>query len=296
MNKKIRITGTRKHLKASEEYVDVQFSYGREIWEGSIPVVYRRTGLELRTDEAISEHLDAAYIACAPEARAKWTKEQKEFWADKERAHVTREFFDTLLSFLWSCVGCTLPTSPNWARRTQDIKEFGYTLSTDTARICTHCKGRKTHILLVPLPRGGETGYETWSTALRKKIISSLAGYDAYEGKSGHHLLPDHKFPEIRWDNETRRESIEHLNDADILRDFQLLSNQRNQQKREVCRSCAQTGKRGYPFGIKFYYSGNEQWPKDIPNTGKEAEKGCFGCGWYDLEMWRRSAIQKIGT
>jgi hypothetical protein len=66
-------------------------------------------------------------------------------------------------------------------------------------------------------------------------------------------LLPDHKFPEIRWGNDTKRDSPEHLNDKEIKEQFQLLSNQRNLQKREVCRQCYQTGDRGYPFGIKYY-------------------------------------------
>lgn len=182
---------------------------------------------------------------------------------------------------------CDLPPNPNWARRIQDIKEFGYTLATDTAHLCTKCNTKNTHLLLVPLPRGGITGYEVWSPGLRARIIQLHKNYDAYEGKNGQHLLPDHKFPEIRWDLNTKRDSLSHLSDNDILKDFQLLSNQRNQQKREVCRSCFQTGRRGFPFGIKFYYQGTEMWPDNIQKKGKQAENGCVGCGWYDMKAWR---------
>ena len=78
-------------------------------------------------------------------------------------------------------------------------------------------------------------------------------------------LLPDHKFPQKRWDAETRRESLAKLDVTEIKRDFQLISNQRNLRKREVCRKCYQTGNRGTPFGIKFYYVGGEKWPADVP-------------------------------
>lgn len=47
------------------------------------------------------------------------------------------------------------------------------------------------------------------------------------------------------------------------------------------------TKKRGYPFGVKFYYAGSEDWDSNIPEKGKEAEKGCVGCGWYDLLKWK---------
>ena len=127
-------------------------------------------------------------------------------------------------------------------------------------------------------------------------MVKLLHGYDAYEGKvvNKEGLLPDHKFPEIRWDESTRRESLEHLTDEEIRRDFQLLNNQRNQQKREACRRCFQENERGYPFGIKYYHVGNERWSPKIPRTGKRAEEGCVGCGWYDVEAWRQAIIKAL--
>ena len=104
--------------------------------------------------------------------------------------------------------------------------------------------------------------------------------------KSG--LLPDHKFPEIRWDKNTK-DINENLSNEEIREKFQLIDNQRNQQKREVCRKCFQTNKRGVIFGIEFFYHGSIDWPDDIPKTGKDAEAGCVGCGWYDIKQWRDS-------
>jgi hypothetical protein len=40
-------------------------------------------------------------------------------------------------------------------------------------------------------------------------------------------------------------------------------------------------------MGIKFYYEGTEDWPTDCPASGKEAQRGCIGCGWYDFDKWR---------
>lgn len=301
MSKKFSVTRTyeivgrlRTHSKASEVYQDVVFSYGNMKWEGSIPTTYRRANLELSSVAQIQEHIENAYDHCDPKVRKPWLDRQNDFWSTKPKAKVTKKFFDSLLSFHWCCVACDFPTNPNWARRIQDIKDFGYTLSTDTARHCSRCKKNRTHLLLVPFPRAAEMRYENWSKALRKKIIDLLGSLDVYENRKASHLLPDHKFPEIRWDTATPRLDIESLTADQIKKDFQLLTNQRNQQKREVCRACFQTGQRGMVFGIAYFYKGDATWPQDVPRTGKEAEHGCEGCGWYDFRAWRDAICAKV--
>ena len=148
----------------------------------------------------------------------------------------------------------------------------------------------------MPIDRGGVggNGYETWSPNLRKRIIKVLGSIDVYENRFNAHCLPDHKFSEIRWDENTKEENPDNMTDTEIRQKFQLLTNQRNQQKREVCRSCYQTGKRGIIFGIPFYYEGTEDWDDSIPTRGREAEAGCIGCAWYDIAEWRRQIIKKI--
>lgn len=286
----------RTHKKASEKYIDVVFTYEDGYkWDGSIPIEYRRTGTDLLADEEIENHLQDAYKHCHPSKWAGWRKLQNRFWQQKPNADVTKKLFDKMAStFQWTCTACALPSNPNWARRAQDIKEFGFTFATNTAMFCKKCKMNRTHLVLVPLPRGGISGYETWSEELRNKIIKSLDSYDVFEARKSppHGLLPDHKFPEIRWDANTRRVSLEHLTDVQIRADFQLLSNQRNQQKREICRKCSQDGNRGFPFGIKYFYRGAENWPSGVPRKGKNAEQGCVGCGWYDLNEWRKRLNQ----
>jgi hypothetical protein len=295
---KIQKLEIRNHSKASEKYIDVIFKYSNGFsYEISVPIEYRRTGTEIDED-GIDEYLEKIYNEVNSSNWGKWKAEQEIFWStEKPGATVTRSFFDILSKkFNWCCATCDLPANPNFARRIQDLKEYGYTLATNTKRHCPKCKKNTTQLILLPIRRGGVTGYETWSPAIRNKIIDVLKSFDAFEAKIGRKegLLPDHKFPEIRWDSETRRDSLEHLTEKDIKEDFQLLSNQRNQQKREVCRTCFQTGNRGVIYGIPFFYKGTSKWSSTIPKIGKSAEAGCIGCGWYDINQWREKLSEKF--
>jgi hypothetical protein len=294
----IQVHDKRLHSKASESYLDVTFTYENElIWEGSIPIEYRRTGTELTDVLEIKEYLLQCYDHCHPKKQSVWLIEQEKFWVDnKDKATITKSLFDALRTFNWTCISCKFPNNPNWARRNQDLKELGFTIATYPYRYCNQCLKKTTQLILVPLPRGGISGYEAWSPATRQRIINVLKGYDAYEGKLSkkESLLPDHKFPEIRWNEKTKRESLDNLTDEEIKNDFQLLTNQRNLQKREMCRKCSQDNIRPFPFGIKFYYQGDKRWPPDVPKKGKEAEKGCIGCGWYDFAAWRNALNQKL--
>lgn len=295
----IKIGEKRYHQKASEVYQNVKFTYGNTVLDWDIPIEYRRTGTDFtdKTNTEIAQYLNDVYEKCAPKNWQNWKNEQADFWKSKGRAKTTKEFFDVLISsFKWHSVDSDFPKNPNWARRIQDIKEFGYTLATNTSMYNSKLKRNCTHILLIPLPRGGITGYEIWTKETRSRILKILNYFDEYEAKltKKEGLLPDHKFPEIRWDQSTKRTNINKLTDQQIFNDFQLMTNQRNQQKREVCRGCYQTGKRGVIYGISYYYKGDENWPNNVPKNGKEAENGCRGCGWYDIKKWRQHINKAI--
>ncbi|MDR2590377.1 MAG: restriction endonuclease [Oscillospiraceae bacterium] len=300
LNTNIKIVDNERktHSKASEEYIHVNFNYPQQqkIWNGWVPVEYRRTGVSIDTNDELIEYLNDIYEEMKPDNVDKWYKEQKEFWVNKN-AHTTQSFFNCLIKGGWKCVECDLPKNPNWARRVQDIKEFGYTIATDTRKYCENCAANKTHLILLPIKRGGQKGarYETWSPKLRKRILRVLEGIDVYEYKYNAHCLPDHKFSEIRWDDNTKAENPDDMTDEEIFSKFQLLTNQRNLQKREVCRTCYQTGLRGTIYGIPYYYEGTSEWDKRIPKTGKEAERGCRGCAWYDIAEWRKQLRKEIG-
>lgn len=298
LNPNIRIVEEerKRHTKASEEYVHVSFDYQIKIWDGWVPVEYRRTGVSIKEEQPdkLITYLNKVYEQMKPDKYNDWLEKQEEFWNDEKKgAIVTKPFFDSLSKGGWQCVECTLPKNRNWARRIQDLKEFGYTLATDTKRYCPMCGSNKTHVIMLPIERGGANGngYETWSPTVRRRIIKVLGGIDVYENSYNQNCLPDHKFSEIRWDENTKAENPDSMTDDEIRQKFQLLSNQRNQQKREVCRNCFQTGKRGTIFGIPYYYEGSEKWDESIPEKGKEAEKGCIGCPWYDIETWRNRLV-----
>lgn len=300
LNENIKIVEEERksHSKALEEYVHVNFNYSVELWDGWVPVEYRRTGVSIKPEELerLRVYLNEVYEEMQPENRPKWMIEQEKFWKEeKPKAEKTKNFFDSLAQGGWQCVDCTLPSNPNWARRIQDLKEFGYTLATDTKRYCPKCKGNRTHIIMLPIKRGGEgNGYETWSATLRKRIIRVLGGIDVYENTVNANCLPDHKFSEIRWDEKTKAENPDDMTDDEIREKFQLLTNQRNQQKREVCRTCFRTNKRGTIYGIPYYYEGDENWDSSIAKKGKDAEKGCIGCPWYDIAEWRKQLLKAL--
>lgn len=248
LNENIQFIGQNPIInsKASEIYVSVLFKYDEMNWEGYVPIEYRRTGTSISFEDKdnLHEYLNYVYEEMNPDKLEKWKEEQEKFWETKPKAGTTKSFFDTLAKGGWKCGACEMPRNPNPQRRIQDLKEFGYTIATDLARYCPNCNKNTSQRILLPIPRGGNTGngYETWTPALRKRIISILDSFDVYEYVNTPHCLPDHKFSEIRWDDETKAENPDTMTEEEIKNKFQLMTNQRNQQKREVCRNCYQTG------------------------------------------------------
>lgn len=184
-----------------------------------------------------------------------------------------------------------LPQNNNGARRIQDIKDAGYTIAS-----IPNAKGRLTSRIMLPIPLHTEMGYETFTPQFKARVIRLLKERNAFEAKvtNKRALIPDHKFSEVRWDDETKGANLMEMTDEEIIHKFQLLDNQRNQQKREVCRKCFQEGVRGTIYGIEFFYKGTRKWDENIPTKGKTAEKGCEGCPWYDIEKWRTMLNDEI--
>lgn len=292
LDESIKVTDFRFHAKASEKYVDVIITNPDDfVWKGSIPYFYRRTGIFISDENELAEYLKKIKPQFAEASIREFLTFERERWeTEMSGKKTTAPFFLELLNLRWNSVKGDLPQNPNWSRRIQDIKELGYTLATNTRMQIRGSNEKGTHILLVPLSKSAVTGYEVLSASLKKRVIAALNSINVYELSNANRLglLPDHKFPEIRWDKETRDLNND-LTDEEIRAKFQLIDNQRNQQKREVCRRCFQTGERGKIFGINYYYSGSNRWPEHIPSTGKAAEAGCVGCPWYDIAEWRLS-------
>jgi hypothetical protein len=286
--KNIQVSEFIVNSKASEHYVRTLFIQDDGFsWNTVVPYIYRRTGLNLETEQEVADYLYKIKPYFDKNKMEEW--KEKELERDLIGGEVTKPFFITLLSFKEEIEN--LPSNNNGARRIQDIKDAGYTIAS-----VPNAKGRKTSRILLPIPIHAAMGYETFTPQFKARVIRLLKSRNAFEARvtNKKYLIPDHKFSEVRWDDKTKADNSNEMSDEDIIRKFQLLDNQRNQQKREICRQCFQTKVRGTIYGINYFYKGTEIWSGQIPEKGKEAEKGCEGCAWYDIELWRMKLNEKI--
>lgn len=255
------------HAKASESYVEVTFIQENGfIWDTVVPYVDRRAGLFLESEEELAAYLKCIKPYFQKSAMENWKKIERKKWK-ASKASVTKKFFLALLTF--SPV-TKFPANNNPQRRIQAIKDAGYTIAT-----ISNYESDSLARILLPIPKVSEMGYETFTPQFKARVIRLLHGINAYESKATtpKGLIPDHKFSEIRWDKDTKAENSNEMTDEEVIQKFQLLDNQRNQQKREVCRNCFQTGKRGVIYGIPFFYKGGENWDDSFPSVAKKQKR-----------------------
>ena len=137
------------------------------------------------------------------------------------------------------------------------------------------------------------------SRAFARRVINLLGSRDVVENVERSHgeLTIDHKLPMIRWDAQQTEAQTNYadLSDEQIQERFQLLkksngSVSHNLLKSRACERCYQSGQRGQPFGIAYYYEGGRRW---APSSKRDA-RGCIGCGWYDIAKWRESLNERL--
>ena len=127
------------------------------------------------------------------------------------------------------------------------------------------------------------------SDDLKWKVLRHFNLKEVINGTSraSNELVIDHKFPMTRWPPGYGDADREDMSEGEIGARFQLLKKtvdvNDNLLKSRACERCYRTGRRGTPFGIRFYYKGGPMW--DAPT--KQDESGCAGCGWYDFAAWR---------
>ncbi len=284
----ITVTEEIHNGKSSESYVRTSFVQDDGFtWQTVVPYYIRRSGLFIETEDELANYLLRIKPYFTEGSMKQWASTERKKW-ESSNADVTKEFFFILLSFKEET---DFPPNDNPARRIQDIKDAGYTVASIPGG-----PKKKTKRILLPIPLNNEMGYETFTPQFKNRVIRLLKGVNAFEARPTtiKGLIPDHKFSEVRWDKETKAENSMIMTDEEVIEKFQLLDNQRNQQKREVCRRCFQEGKRGTIYGIPFFYEGGTDWPKNVPSVGKDAEKGCIGCPWYDIERWRSALIKAL--
>lgn len=288
----ITVKELRENSPACENYVLTKFKQDENFSiETMVPYVYRRSGLWLETAEEIANHL----IGLKPY----FTKDYVNNWCMQQSNELSSDntIYGLFLRILLGarCKEITqdkFPQNNNPQKIFQKIKDSGFVLSILRGKKAEN--GGLTRYWLLPIPLTVGTIYETMSEDFKQHVIDVLGEWDVYEGKPGVGLLPDHKFSEIRWDENTPEVNPVTMPAEKVKAKFQMLTTQRNQQKREVCRHCFKTGERGTIYGIKFFHQGGEKWDPNIPKRGKAAEAGCVGCPWYDIQEWRKKLQEEL--
>ena len=156
-----------------------------------------------------------------------------------------------------------------------------------------------------------KTRWDSWTGEIKKanaaanipkKLIQRILDFYSYTDiieqrkRAAHELIIDHRFPMERW-GEAEKRIDANLSEQKIRQKFQLLkkdaAGNHNLLQSRPCEPCIQKGQRATPFGIEFWYLGNELWNCNYPR-GAEAEKGCIGCGWYDFDTWRKKLNETL--
>lgn len=279
--------------KTSDVFKEVEFEYQVNKWQGVLPKFLEKQGLDL-TDDEFDNSLEENYGLLHPNNRTEWINQSNAQWADKNSA--TYKVLAALYSGNWECRVCgPVPqVNPQPAARLRDIKKKGYIIGS-RRRQCTNCNQKTMHDILVMLPNieskfeHGNELRKPMSDILKKRIKTILGNKEVCFNivRSDVELLIDHKFPSQRW-NQPETDNPNDMSEEDIRGKFQLLSNQTNMWKSRYCDTCVKTGKRGDYMGLKWYYQGDENWQGETPYD----EKGCVGCPWYDLEIWKHKLLE----
>ena len=204
--------------------------------------------------------------------------------------------WEVLKDLKWHCTKCELKSgqAKTWQVWRQ---EKGIQLDTDEKGNwfknieCPKCGFKTVHrklksleILDLTKSRSGVSAY------LARKVKQVYNHEDALFLRefSPRELEVDHKFPQIRWQN-NEEENKSSMSEKEIKSKFILLTRSNNLLKSRYCEKCVKTGKRGTFPGIYFWYEGDENW------SGKDKydENGCKGCFWYNPYKWREE-LNKI--
>lgn len=282
---------THVHTKGLETYIYVTFKYDDGDYECYLPIEDRRKGIDFNANEPLSEELKEYLVHCSDHL----CKAKRDEWIVNHPISTPKKRSDEIIDYLKDfklrpmADFKKVSDNTNPQKTIQLLKDNGIT-------IVTVMKNCKAHCQLIPLPEAiGVPQAETMTKEFTDKVKELLGGIDAYEGKKiPKYLLPDHKFPEVRWDDTIAEENKLDITKEEAQEKFQLLTNPINLTKREACKKCFNENKRQYPFGIKFFYEGSEFWDENIEKTGPNAEQGCVGCGWYDIQKWREELNKKI--
>ena len=183
----------------------------------------------------------------------------------------------------------------------QGLKRKGYVMAKKT-EFCSTC--------------GKNTTWDKWtgerqtitatnagniSNTLKQRVFEFYKGQDPVLNTTLHprYALVDHRLPMKRW-GDWEPPSNDDMSDDELEFVFQLLRNSEGQNhnllKSRSCEQCVENGIRPPFHGIEFWYDGRgPRWPSGVLPSGKEANEGCRGCGWYNVLEWKKALNQKLG-
>ncbi len=199
--------------------------------------------------------------------------------------------FEVMKDLQWHCIKCELKSgqAKTWQVWRQ---EKGIQVDTDENGnyykiiYCDTCGEKTYHRKLKSLEILNETKSRSGiPTALSKKVKKIYDNLEAvlFRKISPNQLEVDHKFPQIRWNEDEKGNNIE-MTEKEIKNKFILLTRSNNLLKSRYCERCYKVNKRGFFPGIYYWYTGSEDWDKKF---NKHDEMGCEGCFWYDPFKWR---------
>lgn len=280
--------------KTNDVFMEVEFDYGEKKWLGALPKFLKFQGLDL-TEEEFYDSVESAYELLSPENKKRWINESDILWSDKTGE--TYKVLAALYSGEWECRTCGVAKiNDQPPARIKALKIKGYIIGSKR-KPCSICSKKTMHDILIMLPfieskfEDGNELRAPMSEKLKERIKRVLGKVEVCFNvkRNSVELLVDHKFPSQRW---ATKESAnpDDMSEEEIRNKFQLLSNQTNMWKSRYCDTCVKTGKRGDFMGTKWYYHGDENWNGSTEND----EKGCIGCPWYDLALWKRKLNEKL--
>lgn len=285
----IQVVESYTHSKLKQKIVKTIFVQDDGFtFETFVPYIDMNKGVNNLDLESIAQYLRSIKKYFTKEWIESWKSEQENLWnTEYNNREETKPFLRLHLSLKLEneTFGNT-----NHASRRRDLRKLGYTITS------IHVKGVGYHYIMLPLPTHPESNYEKVPANITQTLARLKRYVEAYSGEKMDEdfLLADHKFPESRWDENTADINDPQMSESDILKKFQLLDNASNLRKKQMCESCAESGIRPSMYGIDFYYKGTKKWDSEIPERGSEAEKGCIGCPWYDIEKWKKELNKQI--
>lgn len=191
--------------------------------------------------------------------------------------------FSILSDSGWHCGRHELPgTQP--AKAIQIIRQHGFEIENKT-QYCKRCKEKTVHRRLISTVPVADSFVRLQIPAqLRKRVMELYGNKEIISQRVmvTNLLEVDHRFPQVRWSKDENYDV--NMSDEEIKKKFQLLTRQNNLWKSRYCEHCKKTGLRGTFIGIDFFAVGEEKWDSKIAS---DDERGCYGCFWFDPDMWR---------